>query len=403
MPVQLTCPSCRATLSLDEAHLGKKICCAGCKHVFVATAPKPEEEPLVGEIIEDPDPATAIQTGSTAPVPPPSSGSKPPPLRRGNPDEKSRPTPRPGSKPLIASPTLQLVVTVLGLGIVSLGILGCVVGTGWIMHLRTSPEQVVARNKNLIGPGNNPIPKNPPVVEKDKGNKDKGDPPDAIGKPEEKVKDKRDDERPEIKVVEEKKFDDPFKDVKFKDPEPKPVVVEVPVVAQFPPHDPSALALKSCNLEAEKVTRQLPGTLDDVAVGGGGRFVLFSLPQLRKIGMLDVNEGKIVHYFPTAGDNVKFSAGLTKLVVLFPDTRLIQRWDLISKEKELTLPLPEIGPPKLVLLGSASQGPVLVGGGAARFRGGSRKFLNLATFKEIDFGKNVGFGRRGLHPIYTRV
>ena len=77
--------------------------------------------------------------------------------------------------------------------------------------------------------------------------------------------------------------------------------------------------------------------------------------------------------------------------------------DLITKEKELTVPL-DVGAPQMVLMGSASQGPVLVVGGKDDFRGGNRKFLNLATFKDVELGKAGGnFGWRGFHPGFTRV
>ncbi|HZZ82037.1 MAG TPA: putative Ig domain-containing protein, partial [Gemmataceae bacterium] len=90
------------------------------------------------------------------------------------------------------------------------------------------------------------------------------------------------------------------------------------------------------------------------------------------------------------------------LVMAFPSTNIIQRWDLITKEKELTVPL-DIQAPSMVLMGSASQGPVLAVGGKNDFRGGAHKFLNLATFKEVTLGKEGNFGWRGFHPGYTRV
>src|SRR5262249_42093878 len=118
------------------------------------------------------------------------------------------------------------------------------------------------------------------------------------------------------KVIEKKP--DPFVPPPFKNPDPPFIEPSVPVVAQFPPVDPAKLALKPAALEADQVTRQRPATIDDLVVGGGGRFLLFNLPQLSKVGMFDTAEGKVVHYFPAASGDVKIAAGLTKLVMAFP-------------------------------------------------------------------------------------
>src|SRR5262249_36701632 len=123
-----------------------------------------------------------------------------------------------------------------------------------------------------------------------------------------------------------------------------------------------------------------------------------------KVGMFDTAEGKVVHYFPAASGDVKIAAGLTKLVMAFPTTNVIQRWDLFTKEKELTTALPDVGSPSMVLMGSASQGPVLVTGAGNRPGpfGGAGTFLNLGNFKTIKLEKD-GFGFREFHAGFTRV
>ena len=100
------------------------------------------------------------------------------------------------------------------------------------------------------------------------------------------------------------------------DPEPKTKVVEKTpdpkVETKAPVVAPNALAIQAPKLEGERVTRKLPDRMDQVVVGGGGRFILMHLPQSRKVAMFDVNEAKVVHYFPVSGDGVKIAAGLEK-------------------------------------------------------------------------------------------
>jgi hypothetical protein len=152
-----------------------------------------------------------------------------------------------------------------------------------------------------------------------------------------------------------------------KDPEPEPDI-------KVPPPAAGALAIVPPKLESSPLTRNLPDRFDQLAVGGGGRFLLLNLPGQRKIALFDANEAKVVHYFPVGGDSVRFAAGLDKLVMIFPDTKVIQRWNLLTRERELTATL-DTAPIANVLMGSASHGPVVIAGNAGNV------LLDLHTLK----------------------
>src|SRR5262249_25581075 len=144
--------------------------------------------------------------------------------------------------------------------------------------------------------------------------------------------------------------------------------------------------------------RQLPGTFSDVCVGGGGRFLILHLPKLRKLAIFDVNEAKIAHYISLAADNIKFAAGLDKLMVVLPDSNIIQRWDLRTFEREAPAPLALKGTVKALCMGSASHGPLLVGGADGPTPLGGVAFLDVQTFKPLEFTNQhqLGFGD-GVH------
>lgn len=110
--------------------------------------------------------------------------------------------------------------------------------------------------------------------------------------------------------------------------------------------------------ESEVVT--LPGAVADVAVGGGGRFLIFRLA--KSLAVFDVQEGKVAKQLPLAEEDVHFAAGATRLVVLYPSAQLIQVWDLTTFVKERSAPFPgslkaEI---RQVCMGSASNGPLFI-------------------------------------------
>jgi hypothetical protein len=115
--------------------------------------------------------------------------------------------------------------------------------------------------------------------------------------------------------------------------------------------------------KAGKESRRLAGVIQDVAFGGGGRFLLLQMATLNQIAVFDCREGEVVKYLPLADATVKFAAGATRLVVLYPKQRLLEVWNLntLEREKEGKLPavmaLEEFG---AVRMGSATEGPLFV-------------------------------------------
>ena len=79
-----------------------------------------------------------------------------------------------------------------------------------------------------------------------------------------------------------------------------------------------------------------------------------------------------------------FAAGEDKLIVLLPDQKTIQRWDMARWEQDLTKVLDFPVPPTIVAMGSASQGPVLVAGGDAP--PGCVQLLDLGTLQSAGPG-----------------
>ena len=62
----------------------------------------------------------------------------------------------------------------------------------------------------------------------------------------------------------------------------------------------------------------------------------------------------------THGSEVLFAAGLEKLLVLLPETNVLQRWDLARGEREVATTIDVTGTAKRIAMGSASAGPLLI-------------------------------------------
>lgn len=115
-------------------------------------------------------------------------------------------------------------------------------------------------------------------------------------------------------------------------------------------------------LEGDRVTRRLPAAVTDVIPAAGGQALLLSLSTSRKIALFDVRQGRVTHYFPLDCDDYLVAASLEKLVVLDRKTKVLHRWDLASRQKELATDLPDTNYAEVesLAMGYASMGPMML-------------------------------------------
>ncbi len=150
-------------------------------------------------------------------------------------------------------------------------------------------------------------------------------------------------------------------------PQPPPASPSVQPADKGPPPE-----------QADWGVLRLPSAVDDVCVGGGGRFLFLRLPHEHKVAVFDANEAKIVKYLPLAEDGGVFTAGREELIVALPLSNVLQRWSLATFEKEATVASPMRGALADVVMGSSSDGPLLIcanGGGT---------FVDARTFRPIE-------------------
>jgi hypothetical protein len=104
-----------------------------------------------------------------------------------------------------------------------------------------------------------------------------------------------------------------------------------------------------------------------IVVGGGGRYLVSSLPDAKKVVIFDVAQRKVLHEIPVADDYITFAAGATKLVVGLGKKSMLQRYDLATGKLEKSVPYKRAAPNNqgigisMVAMGSASEGPLMVG------------------------------------------
>jgi hypothetical protein len=169
----------------------------------------------------------------------------------------------------------------------------------------------------------------------DKGDVDKGD------KGKDETKDNGEKGKKETKDDKEKKSD-------------KTVQVELPAL-------PVSVPLKPVTLK-ESTTYPLNDKVKAVAVGGAGRFLVLHLSKASALAIFDVMEGKTTLQIPVADDNTRFAAGMTKLLIYSPKDQHLQRWNLLTQQKEHEAPFKMEAKLLSFCMGSASSGPLLISG-----------------------------------------
>ena len=151
-----------------------------------------------------------------------------------------------------------------------------------------------------------------------------------------------------------------------------------------PAAPPTGPGIQPPAMESDKVVIKFPSTVTDAAVGGGGRYLVLHMPKARKLAIFDVNAGEIVGNIPVEEDGAKFSAGLETVVVVLPLAGTVERWNLKTREREVSVDWPFKGKLKSLTMGSASKGPLLVQfvpPGGLRFGNDSLAFFNVETMK----------------------
>ena len=169
--------------------------------------------------------------------------------------------------------------------------------------------------------------------------------------------------------------------------------------------DPTTVKIIPPVMAQERVIKRLPDLFKEVVVGGGGRYLIFHLPKLKKLAIFDISEARITKYIPLTEDDVTFAAGLDSVVIGLKKAGKLERWSLTTFERQKAAYPPFKGEIKTVLLGHGSNGPLVVNG----------HFLDLVTFRPLPIrfpdggwepearlavsGDGTVFGRWGMNSV----
>jgi S1-C subfamily serine protease len=108
------------------------------------------------------------------------------------------------------------------------------------------------------------------------------------------------------------------------------------------------------------LTVDLPDKIDMATVGGGGRFLIISMPARKQLVIFDLKEAKIATTLTFPESKFLFAANHDHLIIHLPGENVFDRWSLETFEYEATVPNPVSKEIKAIAMGSASVGPLVI-------------------------------------------
>jgi hypothetical protein len=130
--------------------------------------------------------------------------------------------------------------------------------------------------------------------------------------------------------------------------------------------------------QLEKREIQLPAPVANTAVGGNGRYLAMHFPELRQVGVFDLEQEEITFFVRLLEDHVLFAADRESLIVITRESRLLQRWNLATGQREQEAAFPIDGALKTIAMGAGSSGPLLV------FHADNLEAVNNAHYSLMD-------------------
>jgi hypothetical protein len=113
-------------------------------------------------------------------------------------------------------------------------------------------------------------------------------------------------------------------------------------------------------LPAERAIVRLPGVVDDVVPAAGSRLLILRMNRLRMLGVFDVNAARVVRYVPLPAEDALITAGMEKMICASPAQKTLSRYSLGTFAREATVPLDVDAQIAGIVMGSASNGPVML-------------------------------------------
>jgi hypothetical protein len=156
----------------------------------------------------------------------------------------------------------------------------------------------------------------------------------------------------------------------FTDPggfEPPPTPKKTPETFELKPVTGPIPAITPPALPADPSNIDLGGKVGQVAVGGGGRFIVMHFPMEGKLGLFDVTTARF-NTIPADAGEVRLAAGLSRAVLYVNATKIFRVYSLPDLGKQYDAAVDLFFGANSIAMGSRTNGPLLVDAGFGDIR-----------------------------------
>ena len=143
------------------------------------------------------------------------------------------------------------------------------------------------------------------------------------------------------------------------------------------------------NIPGGGVRLSLPGVAANAKLAGGGRFLIFHFKELKTLGVFDLKTQEFAKHIPLTDADALFAASRSKLLVCYPKSSVLERWDLTTFDRDLSIETPVAGVVQNLEMGWNSEGPAVIrwSPGRGTSRGGTVDLVDVDTMKVLKVEK----------------
>ena len=167
------------------------------------------------------------------------------------------------------------------------------------------------------------------------------------------------------------------------------------VLTAAPPEADGAITIPNAKtVLTDRIELLLPGPFEHLATGAGGRLLFCQLKDSAKLVVVDLEISKVIREINLPAADALVAAGRDKFVIVQPGQKLLHRWNIATFERERTVPIPGVEMPKLIRLGSNSNGPLLLWSGTSEAIGEPVELWDLEELRPLKVNGNLLTGVR---------
>ncbi|HEV7999836.1 MAG TPA: trypsin-like peptidase domain-containing protein [Planctomycetaceae bacterium] len=145
--------------------------------------------------------------------------------------------------------------------------------------------------------------------------------------------------------------------------------------------DSSPLPTAAPSAGRTRDTVALPAPMEQLVVGGSGKYLVAALPSVKQVAVVDVAAKQIAKLVPVDDTDLLLAAGETKFVVFERGQGILSRYDLKTGARELA---ESCEPYAAIAMGSSSEGPLFA-------VGANTSVINVGTLKPTVTKATAGF------------